>query len=186
MIPALTHWESYYVIVGSSAAALTGLQFVVVALINESSRAPSSARAVAAYGSPTIVHFCMSLTIAAIITAPWRSIVGVSAAMTILGLAGIVYDIVVFRRAHRQEDYKPEISDWIWHTVLPLLAHAVLLFAAISLQGRPDGSLFAIAVAALLLLFIGIHNAWDSVTYIAIVRPAQQADAERQSDPRQD
>ena len=186
MIPALTHWESYYVIVGSSAAALTGLQFVVVALINESTRAPSSARAVAAYGSPTIVHFCVSLSIAAIITAPWSSMAGVSVTMMVLGVAGIVYDFVVFRRAYRQEDYKPELSDWIWHTVLPLIAHAAILFAAISLQGSPDGSLFAIAIAALLLLFIGIHNAWDSVTYIAVVRPAQMADAERQSEPRHD
>src|SRR5690348_72062 len=32
---ALAGWESYYVIVGSSAAALTGLQFVVIALIND-------------------------------------------------------------------------------------------------------------------------------------------------------
>jgi amino acid transporter len=184
MIPALTHWESYYVIVGSSAAALTGLQFVVVALINESSRAPS-VRAVAAYGSPTIVHFCVSLSIAAVITAPWSSMAGVSVMMMILGIAGIVYDFVVFRRAHGQEEYKPEISDWVWHTVLPLVAHAALLFAAISLQGSPDGSLFAIAMAALLLLFIGIHNAWDSVTYIAVIRPAQKADAERQSEPRQ-
>jgi amino acid transporter len=186
MIPELTHWESYYVIVGSSAAALTGLQFVVVALINESPRAPTSARAVAAYGSPTIVHFCMSLTIAAIITAPWTSMAGVSVTMALLGLANIGYDFVVFRRAHKQEEYKPEISDWIWHTMLPLVAHATLMFAAISLLHSPVGSLFAVAVSALLLLFIGIHNAWDSVTYIAVVRPSLQADTERKSGPRQD
>ncbi len=32
----LRAWETFYVIVGSSAAALTGLQFVVIALIAES------------------------------------------------------------------------------------------------------------------------------------------------------
>lgn len=32
----LVAWESFYVIVGSSGAALTGLQFVVIALIAES------------------------------------------------------------------------------------------------------------------------------------------------------
>jgi hypothetical protein len=31
----LVAWESFYVIVGSSGAALTGLQFVVIALIAE-------------------------------------------------------------------------------------------------------------------------------------------------------
>jgi hypothetical protein len=29
---------------------------------------------------------------------------------------------------------------------------------------------FVIAATALLLLFIGIHNAWDTVTYIAVER----------------
>ena len=32
-LPPLTEWETFYVIVGSSAAALTGLQFVVIALL---------------------------------------------------------------------------------------------------------------------------------------------------------
>jgi hypothetical protein len=32
----LVAWESFYVIVGSSGAALTGLQFIVIALIAES------------------------------------------------------------------------------------------------------------------------------------------------------
>src|SRR4051812_768692 len=38
----LAAWESFYVIVGSSAAALTGLQFVVIALIAETARRSSS------------------------------------------------------------------------------------------------------------------------------------------------
>jgi hypothetical protein len=188
MIPALTHWESYYVIVGSSAAALTGLQFVVMALIHDSpSRGvPTSLRAVAAYGSPTIVHFCVSLAIASIIAAPWSSMGGVSASMTILGLAGIAYDFIVFRRAFRQQEYKPELADWIWHSALPLIAHAAILFAAISLQRNPHDSLFVIGGASLLLLFIGIHNSWDTVTYLAVGHPALQAGAERKSETTQD
>jgi hypothetical protein len=35
---ALGEWESFYVIVGSSAGALIGLQFVVIALIAERPR----------------------------------------------------------------------------------------------------------------------------------------------------
>jgi hypothetical protein len=37
------------------------------------------------------------------------------------------------------------------------------------------GALFGIGAAALLLLFIGIHNAWDAVTYhVFVKRPGQQ------------
>ncbi|HZS29133.1 MAG TPA: hypothetical protein VFB76_18040 [Candidatus Angelobacter sp.] len=79
----LAAWENFYVIVGSSAGALTGLQFVVIALIAEG-RTPGSMREIRAFGSPTIVHFCASLLISAILSSPgtrslapallWRSV----------------------------------------------------------------------------------------------------------------
>jgi hypothetical protein len=52
-----------------------------------------------------------------------------------------------------------------------------LLGAAATLARYPETSLFVIAGAALLLLFIGIHNSWDTVTYIALDRmnaPAEE------------
>ncbi len=54
----LSMWESFYVIVGSSAGALTGLQFVVIALVAES-EAAADKREIDAFGTPTIVHFCV-------------------------------------------------------------------------------------------------------------------------------
>ena len=72
----LAVWESFYVIVGSSGAALTGLQFVVIAMIAES-RKQSTGREVAAFGTPTVVHFCTVLLVAAILSAPWRGLSGV-------------------------------------------------------------------------------------------------------------
>ena len=39
------------------------------------------------------------------------------------------------------------------------------------LMHHPTSALFVIAATALLLLFIGIHNAWDTVTYVALTRP---------------
>jgi hypothetical protein len=62
----LAAWESFYVIVGSSGAALTGLQFVVMALIAESPLRSSSSREIDAFGTPVIVHFGAVLLIAAI------------------------------------------------------------------------------------------------------------------------
>jgi len=176
MIPALTHWESFYVIVGSSAAALTGLQFVVIALVADSPiRVSTSTRTIAAFASPTIVHFCASLLIASILSAPWTSLVSVAVAMKVIGLAGLLYDVVVIRRAMRQESYRPELSDWIWHNLLPILAHGVILVASFLLYGGSELPLFLLGAASLFLLFIGIHNAWDTVTYIAISRPEAQA-----------
>ncbi len=173
MIPELTHWESYYVIVGSSAAALTGLQFVVMTLISESSiRATTSDRTISAFGTPTIVHFCLALLISAIVSAPWHSLTSVAWASGIVGAGGLFYDGLVIRRARGQTEYRPVFEDWLWHTILPVVSHAAMLVAGVMLLSRPAGPLFAIGGAALLLLFIGIHNSWDTVTYLTVGRAA--------------
>jgi len=162
-------WESFYVIVGSSAAALTGLQFVVIALIAEA-RTRSTTREIAAFGTPTIVHFCVVLRVAAILNAPWAGIGRAGVAIAACGVAGVVYAMVVVRRTRRQTTYRPVLEDWIWHAILPSVAYAGLLAAGFALPRDPAAFLFVIGAMALLLLFIGIHNAWDAVIYIATER----------------
>src|SRR5262245_38998679 len=70
LMAPFAEWESFYVIVGSSAAALTGLQFVVLTLIADSAVGASAAE-VAAFGTPTVVHFSAVLLMSAILSAPW-------------------------------------------------------------------------------------------------------------------
>jgi hypothetical protein len=76
--------------------------------------------------------------------------------------------VVVTRRAARQTDYRPVLEDWIWHNALPFGAYAMLTSASIALLRYAPTALFVIGAAMLLLLFIGIHNAWDTVTYVAV------------------
>lgn len=161
-----TEWDSFYVIIGSSSAALTGLQFVVMALVAEAQR-KGSAETVNAFGTPTVVHFCVVLTIAAVLSAPWHSVVGPALILAFCGLGGIAYAGVVAARARRQQDYKPVLEDWVWHCILPLIAYGIL-FAGATMIGSPNArGLFAIGATSLLLLLVGIHNAWDSVAYVA-------------------
>lgn len=162
-------WENFYVIVGSSAAALTGLQFVVIVLGAELN-ARSSSSVTRAFGTPTIVHFCAVLLLSAILSAPWPTLSSAGLCLGACGIAGVLYAVVVIRHTRRQTDYAPVFEDWLWHATFPLIAYATLLAAAVVLRRHPVPSLFVIAATALLLLFVGIHNAWDSVTYIAIAR----------------
>jgi hypothetical protein len=162
----LSAWGSFYVIIGSSAAVLIGLQFVVITL-SAQINAPGDGSAVQAFGTPTIVHFCAVLLIAALLSAPWPALSSAALTLGACGVAGLAYTLMVVRRARRQTGYEPVLEDWIWHTVLPLIAYATLLVAAVLLQRDPVSSLFVIGGTALLLLFVGIHNAWDSVVYIA-------------------
>jgi hypothetical protein len=165
----LTPWESFYVIVGSSAAALTGLQFVVMALVADS-RARASSGEISAFGSPGVVHFCAALFVCAALSAPWQSLLGAGIAIVLCGAAGVFYALVVMHRARRQKGYKPVFEDWVWHVAMPLIAYVALLSSGLMLRRVPAPSLFVIGAATLLLVFIGIHNAWDTVIYLTVNR----------------
>ncbi|HET7185575.1 MAG TPA: hypothetical protein VFI82_12875 [Terriglobales bacterium] len=174
---ALSEWQNFYVIVGSSAGALTGLQFVVIALVAQA-RAANSMLEIRAFGTPTVVHFCAALLISAIGTAPWHFLSSAGLALGVCGIGGAAYAVMIIRHARRQTGYVPDGEDWLWYVVLPLVAYLALLAAAALLAWRPSPALFIVAASALLLLFVGIHNAWDTVTYIAVKhsRPPKQGD----------
>jgi len=74
----------------------------------------------------------------------------------------------VIRRARRQTFYEPAWQDWLWYASLPCAGYAALALASVVLPTNMHGALFAIAGAALGLLLIGIHNAWDTVRHIVI------------------
>jgi hypothetical protein len=173
-MPQLTEWESFYVIVGSSAAALTGLMFVVITLIADL-ETHQPAGAVAAFGTPTVVHFCAALIVSAVLSAPWHSLTRVAAALAVCGVWGVAYTLIVMRRARRQSTYKPVFEDWLWHMVLPLAAYTALLLAAVVLPRVAEMALFVVAAVALSLVLIGIHIAWDTVTYLAITEQEGRA-----------
>jgi hypothetical protein len=167
-------WESFYVIVGSSAAALTGLQFVVIVLGAE--REVGSDHTTRAFGTPTVVHFSAVLLVSAMLSAPWRAVAPAAWALAALAAAGVLYTLLVLRRARAQTAYKPVLEDWIWHTALPLCAYVALLGGALRLPGNATAPLFIVGGTALTLLVVGIHNAWDAVTYIASRRRDPNAD----------
>jgi hypothetical protein len=169
----LKEWTDFYVIVGSSAGALTGLQFVVIALIAEGETTRSMLE-IRAFGTPTIVHFCAVLLISGIVSAPWHVVSYAAWCLGICGAVGIAYVIRVISHAHKQTGYSPDLGDWFWYTALPLAAYAMLLVAAVVTMCHPAVGLFVLAAVALTLLFNGIHNAWDTVTFIAIQRSQEK------------
>jgi uncharacterized membrane protein len=162
----LAAWNSFFIIIGSSAGALIGLQFVVMTLIAERTP-PHAAEAGPAFATPTIVHFGAVLLLSAIQSAPWHDIMFVAAILGLMGLGGVVYIIDVARKMRAQTAYKPEFADWLYYALLPLVAYAMLALSAFTAQSNTFEALFGIGAAALLLLFIGIHNAWDSIVYLA-------------------
>ncbi len=175
---ALAGWENFYVIVGSSAGALIGLQFVVMALIANLPRTPVQAQAGHAFATPNIVHFGTVLFLAAALCAPWHGMGPAAICWGLVGLGGVAYALIVARRLRAQNVYRPVFEDWMFHALLPFTAYATLAASACVARAHPYGALFAVAAAALLLLFVGIHNAWDAVTYHIFVLTPKLRDTE--------
>jgi hypothetical protein len=163
----LPTWQNFYVIIGTAAATLTGLMFVVMTLTARV-RNRSSNEALGAFASPTVMHFGTALLVAAILSAPWQALWNAGLLLGLTGLGGVTYDIIVVLRARRQTDYQLVLEDWLWYTASPLVSYTAFVVAAILLPINPAPALFVIAAATLLLLFTGIHNAWDTVTYVAV------------------
>src|SRR5260370_35938913 len=118
--PLLTR-QIFYVLIGTGAAKLTGLMFVVITL-SARFRDRRSSEALAAFGSPTVVHFCIALLVAAIFSAPWQALWNAGLLLGLAGLGGMTYAVIVLRRTRRQTDYQPVLEDWMWHTVFPLVS----------------------------------------------------------------
>jgi hypothetical protein len=175
----LAAWQNFYVIIGSAAATLTGLMFVVITLIAgvARTRVTQPRDGIAVFSTPNVVHFCAVLLIAAILSAPWQALWNASLLLGFSGLVAVTYIIILLKRARRQTSYQPVLEDWLCHTVLPLLSYTALFIAAVVLPRSPAPALFVIAAVTLMLLFIGIHNAWDNVTYtvIELTRPQDKS-----------
>lgn len=184
----LQDWSNFYVIVGSSAAGLTGLTFVVIALIADAQLARRG-EGLRIFITPTMVHFGSVLGIAALLAIPGHTRASIAACMGVSGLLGTIYSADTTYRMyllHRSRaDYVPVLSDWLWNTALPLACYLGLAAAGGFALLRPSAALYGIGVVALVLLFIGIHNAWDIAVWVTAGHPgAQPQEHSRQEAPR--
>ncbi len=170
-LPLLTNWQNFYMIIGTAAATLTGLMFIVITLIaGIEVHVPTINAGISAFNTPTVVHFCSVLLLAVILSAPWQSFASVSLVLSLLGLGEVIYLITVIQRMRRIPGYQTPLRDWLWYGVIPLSAYIFLFIAAAVLSSNPALALSIISAVMIMLLFTGIRNAWDLLTYIAIDR----------------
>jgi hypothetical protein len=172
-------WGNFYVIVGSSAGALIGLQFVVLTLMADMPVSLDTEQATHAFTTPSVVHFQVVLFLSAIICAPWGDFTIVAVLWGLAALFGIVYSCIVIRRFRKQDAYDPLFEDWFHYVLLPLAAYLTLLVSACAAHFYERPALFGVGAAMLLLLFTGIHNAWDLVTHMVFIRRKQQRETEK-------
>lgn len=185
---ALADWQAFYTLVGSSAGALTGLTFVVITISAERGEDTGSASTrltgLRVFITPTAVHFGATLWLSALLCVPGQTAFTLAVLLAATGVAGLIYCASLMTRmlGFSSGAYKPFSSDWIWNVVLPVLAYLALAATGIGLPYRVTPGLYVVSAAVLLLLFIGIHNAWDVVVWMTTERHAHR---ERQRQEKQ-
>jgi hypothetical protein len=164
----LAGWENFYVIIGSAAGGLTGLTFVVIALLGDTREVPPTA--LRAFVTPTIVHFGGVLALSAYLSMPHQHVSTLSLGFGVAGVAGLLYGGVIAANMRGHPGYLPVREDWVFNAIVPMLLYGCLLAMAVLVWRRPAQTLYAVASLLLILLFIGIRNAWDIAVWVTLQR----------------
>jgi hypothetical protein len=179
VLAPLAAWQNFYVIIGTAAAALTGLLFVVIALVSGAlGRVSTPWSGIRVFSTPNVLHFGTALLIAALLSVPWPVLWPAGLLVGLAGLWGVIYVFIVLWEVGHRLSYHLVLSDWLWYTLLPLLTYSALLVAGILLSISTALALFIMAAATLLLVIMGIRNAWDVVTYLIIEGPQSQNESQ--------
>ncbi len=180
----LEAWTNFYVIVGSSAGGLTGLTFVVIALVADAHAVRLTG--LRAFITPTIVHFGSALVLSALMNVPGQSVTSLGICLAAFGLMGLVYSAGTARQVYRSTTttrYKPVAEDWIWNAILPTVTYSVLFIAGLLASVHTAAALYLTAAVSMVLLIVGIHNAWDIAVWFTAERPGAPAQEDNKPPP---
>jgi hypothetical protein len=163
----LAGWDNFYVILGSAAAGLMGLTFVVIALMSDSRRKnPSGMRG---YITPTVIHFSAVLALSAFLSMPGQKVLSMSLGVGAVGIGGLIYTGVIVANMRRfASEYVPVREDWLWHAIWPSVVYGAMFAMAFFVWREPSQSLYGIGASLAMLLFIGVHNAWDVAVSVTV------------------
>lgn len=155
-------WESFYLLVGGGAGALIGTMFVVATLMADLQSSRMS-RGAQIYITPVVVHFGTALVISILTAVPHISSELLSAILAAAAVVGVGYACMTAYRLFKLDwaAYTPDLSDRFFYGVAPILMYAALGYAAWAIWSKQEDAAYPIGWVALVLLTVGIRNAWD-------------------------
>lgn len=158
-------WENFFMMAGTSAAALIGLLFVAITVGTGFS--PSGiVQGTRGFLTPTLVHFGGVLLQALAVLAPWASARPIGIILGLDGFAGLAYQIYIILMRQKIGFVLLGWDDWIPWMGLPVLCDASLIAGAVGLIAGKAFAPYAIAGSSALLLFVGIYGAWDLTVWM--------------------
>jgi hypothetical protein len=161
-------WEGYFTLVGTAAAGLIGLLFVVVTLTANFDRAQAQ-RGQSIYMTPTMLHFAVVLSTSAMTLVPGLTPFRATALLAVATLVGLINTLWASLgiRTRRVSAEPPHWTDFWLYGVAPSVIYAALGCSCIGFAVSADWAPHALAILLLGLLLLGIRNAWDLITWMA-------------------
>jgi hypothetical protein len=161
-------WDDFYLMIGPAAAGLIGLLFVVVTLTAGRERS-QVLRGTSLYMTPTALAFAIVMTVSAVAMAPRVPVWTTASIIGLCALAGLVCAVracvgIGLAPAGLEA---PHWSDVWFYGAAPTGVHLALAAAAVAVWARADCAAHALAGVLLVLLLLGMRNAWDLVTWMA-------------------
>jgi len=176
----LQAWQNFYTLLGGAAATLVGLMFIAITLGSGRWRAedrPLLHASFNAFLSPTFIHFVYALVTAVVILIPTLSETALGVLLVLAGLGSlghIARSLPFLRERYRAGTI--DRSDVVWYSMMPSIGYVLYLGAGAGLlmaagRGVPAAhALDALAAASVLLVVIGVRNAWDLVVFLVLKR----------------
>lgn len=160
-------WDDFYLLIGSAAAALIGLLFVVATLSTGNDRRTAE-KGQRLYMTPIVFHLAVIVVLSAMAMAPTLQPVGfglITGIAVAAGLGQAMRSINGIRNAELGEP--PHWTDVWFYGVGPGVVYLALAAASVVvLLDRHDAENW-IATITVVLLLLSIRNAWDLVTFLA-------------------
>jgi hypothetical protein len=163
---SLAQWRDFYMLIGSASATLVALIFVA-ASIGAGVFTRAHQVGIRSFLSPTVVHFTAILVICLFAIIPTQTWFTMGALLVCSGAVGMAYSGWVWRRMMRHGIIGTiDAIDRLWYAQLPIAAYLLIVSAGIALWKKSMTGLDLLAATQILLLLIGIRNAWDMTVWI--------------------
>ncbi len=168
LVRLMREWHDFYALIGTAAASLIGLMFVS-ASVSGGYMTEERRPGIRAFFSPTIFHFAATLVACLIACVPVLTWTLLGALLLACGLAGLGYSGSVWRQmGQRGLLQQIDGEDRLWYAQAPVVCHLLVVLAAALLLARlPEGT-YLLAPALVLLLLVGIRNAWDITLWVVM------------------
>lgn len=161
----LRSWETFYLLLGTAGATLAGLIFVAVT-VAERITDRERVSILRAHLDPALLALLLVVILSACLLIPHLTRPVLAALLLMAGTGTLGYMGVVLRSLHRGQDIHWDASDWTWYAAAPLLGGTLLLISGVlTLTAQAHAATTLTGVTLLLLLIMGVRNAWDLVTF---------------------